>query len=117
VVVALGALVAASADEWWQVWVYVAVYGAVFGAVYPLRALAGSERFAGPYFGRLLGIQALLLAFGRAIGPVIIAAIGTDIAGYELGFQLAAVVIVVAALVGWLGLHAMPRVRGVAEAG
>jgi MFS family permease len=117
VVVAVAALVAATADEWWQVWVYVAVYGAVFGAVYPLRALAGSERFAGPYFGRLLGIQALLLAFGRAIGPVIIAAIGTDIAGYELGFQLAAMVIVVAALVGWLGLHAMPRVRGVAEAG
>jgi MFS family permease len=108
-IVAVSALIASSAESWWQVWLYVGVFGAVFGAVYPLRALAGSERFAGPYFGRLLGIQALLLAFGRAGGPVIIAVIGTDRAGYELGFRISAAVLVAAAIVGWLGLRAMPR--------
>jgi len=108
-VLAVSAVIASSASEWWQVWLYVGVFGAVFGAVYPLRALAGSERFAGPYFGRLLGIQALLLAVGRAVGPMIIAVIGTDRAGYELGFRLSAAVLVGAAAVGWLALRAMPR--------
>lgn len=108
-VLAVSALIASSAGSWWQVWLYVGVFGAVFGAVYPLRALAGSERFAGPYFGRLLGIQALLLAVGRAVGPMIIALIGTDRAGYELGFRLSAAVLVGAAAVGWLALRAMPR--------
>ncbi len=95
---AVSALIASAANEWWQVWLYVGLNGVVFGAVYPLRALVTSERFAGPFFGRVIGIQAFFVALGRAVGPAVIAGIGTDRASYETGFRLAAIVLIVAAL-------------------
>ena len=109
VILAGSSVLASITVSWWQVWLYVGVFGAVFGAVYPLRALAGSERFAGPYFGRLLGIQALLVAFGRALGPLVIAVIGTDRAGYELGFRAAGLILALSAIAGWVALRSMPR--------
>lgn len=98
----VASLLASTAGEWWQVWLYIAVFGAVFGAVYPLRALVTAERFAGPYFGRVIGIQALFVAVGRAAGPVVIGAIGTSQAQYEFGFRAAAAVLFVAAAATWL---------------
>ncbi|MGE3074665.1 MAG: MFS transporter [Dehalococcoidia bacterium] len=98
---AVAAWLASVAGAWWQVWVYIAVYGAVFGAVYPLRALVVSERFAGPYFGRIIGLQALFVAAGRALGPIVIGLIGTSQARYETGFRLAAAMLVAMALLTW----------------
>ena len=97
----LAAWIASRAGEWWQVWVYVGVFGLVFGAVYPLRALVMSERFAGPYFGRVIGLQALFVAIARAAGPVAVSAFGTDSEGYELAFTVAAVVLVLTGIVTW----------------
>ncbi|MFN0148618.1 MAG: MFS transporter [Dehalococcoidia bacterium] len=105
VLLAASAIIASSAQAWWQVWVYVGLNGLVFGAVYPLRALATSEGFAGPFFGRIIGIQALFVAVGRALGPAAIALIGTDRAGYETGFRMAALVLLVAALAGWWAMR------------
>ena len=101
----VAAWLASVAGAWWQVWVYIAVFGAVFGAVYPLRALVVSERFAGPYFGRVIGLQALFVAMARASGPVAIGLIGTSQSGYELGFRLAAGVLVVMAAVTWWSMR------------
>jgi MFS family permease len=101
----VASILASMAGEWWQVWLYIAVFGAVFGAVYPLRALVIAERFAGPYFGRVVGIQALFVAFARASGPVVIGAIGTGQADYEFGFRAAAVVLFVAAAATWFTLR------------
>jgi MFS family permease len=101
----VASILASTAGEWWQVWIYIAVFGAVFGAVYPLRALVIAERFAGPYFGRVVGIQALFVAVARASGPVVIGAIGTSQAEYEFGFRAAAVVLFVAAAATWLTLR------------
>ncbi|HET7737822.1 MAG TPA: MFS transporter [Tepidiformaceae bacterium] len=101
----LAAWIASSAVAWWQVWLYVAVYGSVFGAIYPLRGLVTSERFGGPYFGRLIGIQALMAAFARAIGPVVISLVGTDSASYMLGFRIAGTVLVLAAVATWLAMR------------
>lgn len=97
----VAAWLASVAGAWWQVWVYIAVFGAVFGAVYPLRALVTSERFAGPYFGRIIGLQSLFVAGARAAGPVLIGLVGTSQAGYELGFRLAAGALVVTAFLTW----------------
>lgn len=97
----LSAWIASVAGAWWQVWVYVAVYGTVFGAVYPLRALVTSERFGGPYFGRIIGLQTLFVAPARALGPVVIGAIGTSPAAYETGFRISAAVLVVMAALSW----------------
>ncbi|MGI8927678.1 MAG: MFS transporter [Tepidiformaceae bacterium] len=99
------AWLASSASSWWQVWVYIAVFGAVFGAVYPLRALVTSERFAGPYFGRLIGAQALFVALGRAAGPIAIGALGTSRDAYELGFRISAGVLFVSAAACWLAMR------------
>ena len=98
---ALAAWLASVAGEWWQVWVYIAVFGAVFGAVFPLRALVNSERFSGPYFGRIIGLQALFLAVAGALGPIVIGLIGTNQAAYETGFRLSAVVLLAMAVLTW----------------
>lgn len=98
---AVAALLASAAGQWWQVWVYIAVFGAVFGAVYPLRALVVSEQFSGPYFGRVIGLQALFVAAARALGPIVIGVIGTSQAAYETGFRLAAAVLVVTSATIW----------------
>jgi MFS family permease len=97
----VAAVIASMAGEWWQVWLYIGVFGAVFGAVYPLRALVMAEHFSGPYFGRVIGLQALFVAAGRALGPMVIALIGTDQSSYELGFRIAAGALFVAAIACW----------------
>ncbi len=112
---AVSAVIASGAGQWWQVWLYVGVFGTVFGAVYPLRALVASEQFAGPFFGRIIGLQALTVALGRAAGPAAIAVIGTDRAGYATGFQIAAGVLVVSAAVVWLSMRRRPGAGQAAE--
>jgi len=98
----VAAWIASRAGDWWQVWVYVGVFGLVFGAVYPLRALVMSERFSGPYFGRVIGLQALFVAVARAAGPVAVGAFGTDSDGYQLAFSVAAAILVLTAAITWL---------------
>lgn len=100
------------ADHWWQVWLYVGIFGVVFGSVYPLRALAVAERFAGPYFGRLIGAQALFVAVARALGPALIALAGTDRGAYEASFRACGVVLLVAGPAAWIAM----RGRGAARA-
>lgn len=102
---ALAAWIASMAASWWQVWVYVGVFGLVFGAVFPLRTLVISERFAGPYFGRVIGLQALLLAVARAVGPVIVGILGTDQSAYTWSFRAAAAVLIASAVVTAWGLR------------
>lgn len=91
---AVSAWVGASATAWWEVWVYILIYGAVFGAVYPLRALVMAERFSGDFFGRLIGVQALLFAVARALGPGLVGLAGESKNGYEVAFRTCAVVLV-----------------------
>ena len=109
---AVAAVIASVANDWWHVWLYIAVFGAVFGAIYPLRALVTSERFAGEYFGRLIGAQALFIAVGRALGPAAIGQFADDRRSYQLAFQAAAVVLMLSAVgMALLVAYANPRVR------
>lgn len=105
----VAAWLASVSGAWWQVWVYIAVFGAVFGAVYPLRALVTSEQFAGPYFGRIIGLQALFVAAARALGPVAVSAVGTSQAAYETGFRICAVVLFVASVATWWSMRGSSR--------
>lgn len=95
----LAAWLASAAGDWWQVWLYVGIFGLVFGAIYPLRALTVSEGFAGAYFGRVIGLQALLVAVARALGPPVIGIGGTTQPDYEFAFRVAGVALVVCAAV------------------
>ncbi|MEO6397963.1 MAG: MFS transporter [Tepidiformaceae bacterium] len=95
---AVAAVIASAAQEWWHVWVYIAVFGAVFGAVYPLRALVTSDRFAGEYFGRMIGAQALFIAVGRALGPATIGQFADNRRSYQVAFQIAGLVLLLSAV-------------------
>jgi MFS family permease len=46
------------------------IFGAVFGATIPMRAVVMSEWFSGPHYGRLMGIQGLVISLGRALCPL-----------------------------------------------
>ena len=104
-VLGVAAWLASMADSWWQVWLFIALFGLVFGAISPLRGLALSGRFAGPYFGRILAVQTLFVAVAYGLGPVIISWIGTDRAAYAFGFRLAAVVLVGSGVLTWWSMH------------
>lgn len=108
---ALAALLASVAANWWQVIVYVTLFGAVFGAVYPLRALVTGRWAADSHFGRLMGIQALFVNTGRAAGPAIIALIGTSESRYQAGFVFAAALL----LVSGVALMLQERLRPAGE--
>lgn len=108
----VAAWLASASSEWWQVWVYIAVYGAVFGAVFPLRALVTSEQFAGPYFGRIIGLQALFVAAARALGPVLVGAMGTTQSAYQAGFQVCALALAVASVATWWSMRGARGSRG-----
>jgi MFS family permease len=101
----IAAWIASIADAWWQVWLFVVLFGLFFGALYPLRTLALSERFAGPYFGRIIAIQTLFVAIGYALGPVTVSSIGTDRRDYEFAFRLAAIVLVLSGVGAWWSLR------------
>lgn len=107
---AVAAVIASAANDWWHVWLYIAVFGAVFGAIYPLRALVTSERFSGEYFGRLIGAQALFIAVGRALGPAAIGQFADDRRSYQIAFQAAAVVLALSAA-GMIALMASGNAR------
>ena len=107
---AVAAIIASVANEWWHVWLYIAVFGAVFGAIYPLRALVTSERFSGEYFGRLIGGQALFIAVGRALGPAAIGQFADGRRSYQIAFQAAAVVLALSAF-GMIALLARGSAR------
>ena len=111
VLLGTAAALASVSGSWWQVWLYIAVYGAVFGAVYPLRALVTSEQFAGPYFGRIIGLQALFVAAARALGPVAVSAVGASAAAYETAFRLCAVALIVAAAATWWSMRGVRTPR------
>ncbi|MCA9845608.1 MAG: hypothetical protein KC491_13200 [Dehalococcoidia bacterium] len=80
---------------------YVGLFGVVFGGIYPLRALAVSERFSGPYFGRVIGLQALFVAAARAVGPALVGLSADTTKGYSLAFQIAAIALFVSAVATW----------------
>lgn len=66
---AASALLLLGADEWWRVYLYIGLFGTFFGAVLPMRAAAMSQHFSGPLYGRLMGLQAAVLALAIAGGP------------------------------------------------
>jgi MFS family permease len=45
------------------------LFGLLFGATIPMRAVLMGDRFAGPSFGALMGVQAAAIAVGRSAGP------------------------------------------------
>jgi MFS family permease len=68
-ILAASGLILVGAQEWWRVYLYVGLYGLVFGSVLPTRAAVMSHYFSGALYGRLMGLQATILALATAGGP------------------------------------------------
>ena len=68
---AISALLLVETQVWWRVCLYIALFGLVFGAVLPMRAAVMSQYFSGALYGRLMGLQATMLALATAGGPLL----------------------------------------------
>jgi MFS transporter, OFA family, oxalate/formate antiporter len=68
---AISALLLVETQVWWRLYLYIALFGLVFGAVLPMRAAVMSQHFSGALYGRLMGLQATMLALATAGGPLL----------------------------------------------
>jgi MFS family permease len=66
---ALSGMLMPGAGESLWLYLYVALFGLSFGAVLPMRAVIMGHHFGGALYGRLMGLQAALLALATAGGP------------------------------------------------
>lgn len=66
---AVGLLMLALAPGWTGVVSFVVLFGVGFGALTSGRAALLAETFGAEYFGRLNGVQSMLVTFARAAGP------------------------------------------------
>lgn len=64
--------------------IHFALFGMVFGAALPLRAVVMGDWYSGPTFGRAMGVQAAVLALGRAGAPVLVGVLRDVTSSYQL---------------------------------
>jgi MFS family permease len=93
---ATSALLLPGADEWWRVYLYVGIFGTFFGAVLPMRAAAMSQHFSGALYGRLMGLQATMLALATAVGPFLAGLLRDATGSYAVSWLAAAAMFVTA---------------------
>jgi MFS family permease len=93
---AASALLLPGASDWWQVYLYVGLFGTFFGAVLPMRAAAMSQHFSGALYGRLMGLQAMMLALATAGGPFLAGLLRDATGSYTVSWLAAAAMFVVA---------------------
>jgi MFS family permease len=86
-----------SGGAYWQMIVSFALFGLVFGAALPLRALIMGEWIPTVIFGAVMGIQAGLIAFGRAGLPALTGGLHDALDGYAAAIALLSVLLLVSA--------------------
>jgi MFS family permease len=97
-VLALGTALMISGDAYWQMALFFVLFGLVFGAALPLRAIVMGEWTPTATFGAVMGLQAALIAGGRASMPAIAGGLHDVFDGYASAFALLTAVIVFAAV-------------------
>lgn len=71
-IVALGVLLMVDGTNTWQMIGHFSMFGLAFGAVLPLRALAMSDWYSGPVYGRIMGAQWTSAVLVGATGPALV---------------------------------------------
>jgi MFS family permease len=66
----LGCFVLLAVHDTLAVWAFVALFGAGFGAISPARAALLAEHYGHAHYGRIAGVQALVVAFTKSVAPV-----------------------------------------------
>jgi MFS family permease len=114
----LSALAASTAlmvggDAYWQMVSSFVLFGLVFGAALPLRAVVMGDWTATAVFGRVMGVQAALIALGRAGVPALTGALHDGFDGYGPAVALLAGLLAAATvLVLWSGRRDPARRAG-----
>ena len=70
---------------YWQLALSFVLFGLVFGSALPLRAVVMSEWTAPAVFGTVMGVQAALIAIGRAGVPALVGGLHDRLDGYAGG--------------------------------
>jgi MFS family permease len=94
-VLAAGTALMIAGHAYWQMALSFVLFGLVFGAVLPLRALVMGEWTATAVFGRVMGLQAAVIAFGRAGLPALTGGLHDALDGYGAAMALLTALMVV----------------------
>jgi MFS family permease len=101
-VIAVSAALMIGGAGYGQMVLSFALFGLVFGAALPLRAIAMGDWTATEVFGAVMGVQAALIAVGRAAIPALAGALHDIDDSYTTAMALLTVLLVVATtLVAW----------------
>ncbi len=73
---------------YWQLALSFVLFGLVFGSALPLRAVVMSEWTAPAVFGTVMGVQAALIAIGRAGVPALVGGLHDRLDGYQAAMAL-----------------------------
>jgi MFS family permease len=87
-VLAAGTGLMIGGDAYWQMALSFVLFGLVFGAALPLRPLVMGQWTALAVFGRVMGIQAALIAVGRAGLPTLTGGLHDLLDGYGAAMAL-----------------------------
>jgi MFS family permease len=87
-VLAAGTGLMIAGDAYWQMALSFVLFGLVFGAALPLRPLVMGQWTALAVFGRVMGIQAALIALGRAGLPALAGGLHDLLDGYGAAMAL-----------------------------
>jgi MFS family permease len=84
--------------DYWQMALSFVLFGLVFGAALPLRAVVMGEWVATGIFGSIMGVQAALIAGGRAGVPALVGVMHDGLDGYRAAMALLTGLILTSAL-------------------
>jgi MFS family permease len=96
-VLAVSAALMIGGGAYWQMALSFIVFGLVFGSALPLRAVVMSEWTATAVFGTVMGMQAAMIAVGRAAGPALVGGMHDWLGGYAAAMALVCATLVAAA--------------------
>ena len=101
-VIAVSAALMIGGASYGQMVLSFALFGLVFGAALPLRAIVMGEWTATDVFGAVMGVQAALIALGRAGVPAVTGALHDLDDNYTTAMLVVTLLLIVAAaLVAW----------------
>jgi MFS family permease len=101
-VLAASAALMISGGPYWQMALSFVLFGLVFGSALPLRAVVMGDWTPTTIFGEVMGVQAALIAVGRAAGPAVTGGLHDRLDGYAVPMALVCGVLVVAAALVFL---------------
>jgi MFS family permease len=105
-VLAAGTALMITGDAYWQLALSFVLFGLVFGAALPLRPLVMGQWTPLAVFGRVMGIQAALIAFGRAGLPALAGGLHDLLGGYSAAMALLTALLALSAV---LVVASVPR--------